>query len=156
DHADGEERRSMSEAPDRADQRRAPQAPALAHDGRDGRQVIDVQGVTQAEHESDGEQAGRCRRHEGLPQVQGRRMPICASAWTEIKSPAPETTSALATGTSRATRRPAGRRLNQRRAYTKRSPIAVSTTARPTLKATIRSRPKAMRPREIAPSITTS
>src|SRR5439155_25884263 len=97
--ADHQGRGGDPETPERANQRGPPQAPTLAHDRRDGRQVIDVERVAETEDEPDGEKTERGRRHERLPHVQACRTPICASACTTIKSPATEMTSALATGT---------------------------------------------------------
>jgi hypothetical protein len=52
---DRQERRRVADAPHHAHQARAPEAPPLAHDGRDGGQMIDVERVPEAEGESETE-----------------------------------------------------------------------------------------------------
>ena len=54
--ATGQQRERVAEPPEPAHERRAGPAAALAHERRDGDQVVGVQGVAQAEHEA---QAGR-------------------------------------------------------------------------------------------------
>ena len=99
----------VAEAPQRPDERRAPEAPALADDRRHRGQMIDVERVAQAEDEAeaeDGERGGGHRAH----------APSRASASRTMASPAAEMTSALATGAKRARRPSSGRRSKSPRA----------------------------------------
>jgi len=80
-----------------------------------------------------------------------------ASAWTAIDTPSRAITAEDVSGSQRVTRGPrSSKRATRRRAYTMSMPIAISTSARPTLNATISSSPKPTRLSESALKSTTS
>src|SRR5438552_2627694 len=108
-HRCRQQRGRVPEAPQRTDERGAPQAAPLAHDGRHGGQVIDVERVAHSEQESEAEEGERGRGHAS-------HTPIWAMACATITRPASEMTSALATGAKRARRPSSGRRSKRWRA----------------------------------------
>jgi len=79
------------------------------------------------------------------------------SAWIAIDAPSNVITTDDDSGSHRVTSGPlSSKRATRRRAYTMSIPIAISTSASPTLKATMSSRPNPTRLSESALSSTTS
>src|SRR5262249_50668614 len=91
----------------------------------------------------------------GHVSFQGTNPP--ASAWTAIDTPSRVITAEDVSGSQRVTRGPrSSKRATRRRAYTMSMPLATSTSASPTRKATISSSPKPPRLSESALRRTTS
>src|SRR5262249_16936195 len=159
--AEREQRRGVAEAPREAEaSRRAGGALTGAGDqGRDGREVIGVGRVAQAEHDRDeaDERERRAVGERGDPAVEAEHGQLTfGTARRVMASPAARMTSALAACKSRTSGPSKLTRRKTLRVRTAASPIPVIVSARPALKARIRSRPKATRWSEIAASRTTS
>src|SRR5919206_1182682 len=156
-----EQRGGVPEAPREAERTRAARRALLARgdECRHCGQVVQVSRVAKAEHDrhEDDDEERRPVRERSDPLVEPEHPHATfGSARAVIATPATRITSALTAG-----RRPTSRpsklaRANRRFARTAAIPMPVIESARPALKATIRSRPNATRWSEIAASRTTS